>query len=487
MNVEETKGRLIKLIKKINSQLEDPPFLEFHQQRIDKTHMAIKGGNGTLWINPKKKGYDIGLSGQSLENEMYDFMVNLCDSKHQGYKQTKERLPFWRVDDFWKVEKAAFRYAGLTNKLIFPDEIGNNETHIEGASQRVYVNAYERNQKARRKCIAHHGLNCKVCNFNFEDTYGSMGQNFIHVHHIKPLSKIQEEYEVDPINDLIPVCPNCHAMLHSTKQALSVEQLKSKVNKKDDHIDFLWNPIKKPNLDWLRNVPQLPLKEILTDSVYYPGCGIDFSAIANFRGIHSFVYVDNSVSYEDVISLENERSLIRSLFKIKVIRDVDITEIIKPDWTPAFEIEDYRRHHNPFCVWLSGKFHRESRPHSHMPERVSILYIGGDASEIYEALYYTHGVVPKVLGIIYPGFSAGSFDEFSLFRKVVRQHPLGVPPYLITTRDEAEMRPWDEYSENMVSLDIWSSGPSWKLGRIASERGVLKGRTKPYDYNDMSS
>ncbi len=36
-----------------------------------------------------------------------------------------------------------------------------------------------------------------------------MGEGFIHVHHLKPLSEVGYEYRVDPIRDLRPVCPNC--------------------------------------------------------------------------------------------------------------------------------------------------------------------------------------------------------------------------------------------------------------------------------------
>jgi len=60
----------------------------------------------------------------------------------------------------------------------------------------------------------------------FDKLYGTIGEGFIHVHHIKQLSDISEEYEVDPINDLVPVCPNCHAMLHKRKPAFSVKELK---------------------------------------------------------------------------------------------------------------------------------------------------------------------------------------------------------------------------------------------------------------------
>ena len=57
--------------------------------------------------------------------------------------------------------------------------------------------------------------------------YGKIGEGFIHVHHLLELSVIKKEYKVDPINDLRPVCPNCHAMLHRKKPAYSIEELRN--------------------------------------------------------------------------------------------------------------------------------------------------------------------------------------------------------------------------------------------------------------------
>jgi len=41
------------------------------------------------------------------------------------------------------------------------------------------------------------------------------------------ISSIGSEYELNPILDLIPVCPNCHSMLHKKKPAYKIDELKS--------------------------------------------------------------------------------------------------------------------------------------------------------------------------------------------------------------------------------------------------------------------
>lgn len=106
-----------------------------------------------------------------------------------------------------------------------PGEI-RGQKFREGAMMQVTVNAYERNPAARRACIEHYGCSCKVCGFNFEEEWGELGKDFIHVHHLKEISSVGEEYEVDPVNDLIPVCPNCHAMLHRRKPVGSVDEMR---------------------------------------------------------------------------------------------------------------------------------------------------------------------------------------------------------------------------------------------------------------------
>jgi 5-methylcytosine-specific restriction protein A len=87
-------------------------------------------------------------------------------------------------------------------------------TYHEGAPHQVTVNAYERSVGARAACIAHWGLTCVACGFNFEEFYGEVGRGYIHVHHLQPLASRRSDYVLDPVNDLVPVCPNCHAMIY---------------------------------------------------------------------------------------------------------------------------------------------------------------------------------------------------------------------------------------------------------------------------------
>ncbi len=123
---------------------------------------------------------------------------------------------------------AALENCKLTGEQSYPEELVLEDSFflMEGAKRTVTVNAYERNSKAQKLCIDHWGALCTVCGFDFQKTYGNIGSGFVHVHHLVPVSEIGKSYQVNPINDLRPVCPNCHAMLHTSNPPLGVEQLK---------------------------------------------------------------------------------------------------------------------------------------------------------------------------------------------------------------------------------------------------------------------
>lgn len=102
-----------------------------------------------------------------------------------------------------------------------------SSVYKEGKLVQKFGTKFERNKKLREKAIIIHGTSCKACGFNFEKVYGEIGKDFIEVHHIKPMFKIREEIIVNPETDLVPLCSNCHRIIHRrAKEPLSVEDLK---------------------------------------------------------------------------------------------------------------------------------------------------------------------------------------------------------------------------------------------------------------------
>ncbi|MHC7993856.1 HNH endonuclease, partial [Klebsiella pneumoniae] len=78
-----------------------------------------------------------------------------------------------------------------------------------------------------------HGCRCQVCGLDMASRYGEIGQGFIHIHHLIPLSGIKQDYRLNPETDLIPVCPNCHAMLHRRDPPFTPEELKARLRPTD--------------------------------------------------------------------------------------------------------------------------------------------------------------------------------------------------------------------------------------------------------------
>lgn len=109
------------------------------------------------------------------------------------------------------------------------EEVKAPESYFEGGTTRVSVNRYERSAPARRACIDHYGVDCAVCGLSFEQRYGTIGRGFIHVHHLVPRSQVGENYELNAVTDLRPVCPNCHAMLHRGGKTRTIDELKRAV------------------------------------------------------------------------------------------------------------------------------------------------------------------------------------------------------------------------------------------------------------------
>lgn len=145
-------------------------------------------------------------------------------------------------DDNLDYPEAAFKWGSLLIGMILSladivpieNEEVQTEGYAEGDTHRVEINRYERNPLNRKLCVAAKGYDCAICGMNFEHTYGELGHHFIHVHHIVPVSKMGAGYIIDPLKDLIPVCPNCHAMLHKESPPVLPDRLIEILNQTGD-------------------------------------------------------------------------------------------------------------------------------------------------------------------------------------------------------------------------------------------------------------
>lgn len=205
--------------------------LEFSQIRDDKEY----------WINIGE--YQKSLTGRFVRLRLIEQVSNdsmkLDKLKQKGLKAAPQR-PI-KIKDDNLLEHIEKYFTDNYQIDFFPDILNEDESHYEGAKKTVIVNKYERSSKARENAVKFHGCKCKVCGINFEDKYGLIGKGFIHIHHLVPINKIGKDYKIDYQKDLIPVCPNCHSMLHRklNGRELTVDELKQELNsiqKKSDNI-----------------------------------------------------------------------------------------------------------------------------------------------------------------------------------------------------------------------------------------------------------
>lgn len=113
--------------------------------------------------------------------------------------------------------------------MIPPEPVAPAPSLWEGAPTGVELTSYERSRIARRLCIEHYGPRCQACTLNYEEKYGAIGAQLIHVHHVTPLSEIGEAYEVDPVRDLVPLCATCHHVVHSRVPPYSVDEVRQAI------------------------------------------------------------------------------------------------------------------------------------------------------------------------------------------------------------------------------------------------------------------
>lgn len=134
-------------------------------------------------------------------------------------------LSRWKDDHKYQIKS----FPSISQVAISREDLPE-ELLVEGGMKDILTNKYERNLTARKKCIAYWGTACQICGIDFGVVYGAEFAGKIHVHHKVPLCEIKKDYVVDPVNDLIPVCPNCHMILHSKLDGVyTVDEVKEMI------------------------------------------------------------------------------------------------------------------------------------------------------------------------------------------------------------------------------------------------------------------
>jgi 5-methylcytosine-specific restriction protein A len=200
-----------------------------HHEIISKA--TVEDNNSKQLLTPAKyKGMELLVTKNP--------MVNLDDISMVHYKEDRLKDDSWEKEPSKSVktifDKLKTKRLSYIIKQDLQAEMSQNASfYKDGEVKQYYGNRYERKTINRVRAIEIHGTTCVVCGFNFEKVYGEHGKDFIEVHHIKPLSTFDEAVEIDPENDLVPVCSNCHRMLHRKREnVLSIEELKGLLRKR---------------------------------------------------------------------------------------------------------------------------------------------------------------------------------------------------------------------------------------------------------------
>lgn len=115
----------------------------------------------------------------------------------------------------------------VINQEEWVESSDDPSSKFEGERHSVVLSKPERNRYNRAICLQFHGFACFGCGLKMDEIYGPIGSGVIHVHHLVPLSDLDGPVRVDPISDLVPLCPNCHNIVHRVVPPLSIAKLRA--------------------------------------------------------------------------------------------------------------------------------------------------------------------------------------------------------------------------------------------------------------------
>lgn len=132
---------------------------------------------------------------------------------------------------------------GIQTAISIPELSSTSEANVydphseyrEGRQYKSERYFFSRNPQLAIDAKRHYGFSCEACGFNFEQIYGEVGEGYIEAHHLNPLSERSEvEWTTEltsTLEEVSVLCSNCHRMIHRTREALSIEELKKVIHK----------------------------------------------------------------------------------------------------------------------------------------------------------------------------------------------------------------------------------------------------------------
>lgn len=172
----------------------------------------------TSWLDQTERARELRISLEILVNGLpFEAITNESLPWRSLEIEARIRTRRWRspqnLTDLWGAAAGtclSLILSGLALEAVdeFPAGLP------EGAPSKGLVNRYERNPVNRLRSIQYHGYACWACETDLSDRYPGLGDRYIEVHHILPVSTMPADYRVNPVTEMVPLCPNCHRMAH---------------------------------------------------------------------------------------------------------------------------------------------------------------------------------------------------------------------------------------------------------------------------------
>lgn len=218
--------------------------ISLHYPDLNNAHL----GGPSLWnfYHKMQPGDLVIISSLNARRCVFEILGDYFfdeDDQLSGYCHQREAcLTDIPPEKLWQENGATFAkgYNKRWTLVLCGTEASPSEDSVvfqEGKRFSVTSTAIERSPAAREACLAHYGYKyeCEACGFNFERAYGEHGKHYIHVHHRVELASSKGPMYTDPSKDLVPLCPNCHAMVHRGKGTMPVEELKRIIQENKVH------------------------------------------------------------------------------------------------------------------------------------------------------------------------------------------------------------------------------------------------------------
>ena len=178
----------------------------------------MKSKNFTFLVN------GISIFDLNKEEPWNDFQISMT----RTYGNLSESMPALKIA-LIDLLAIILSLTNLTPEIrSSPEKNGIDESEFkeEGSESEVLCKKYERSRFNRQLCLSYYGFRCMACNQLMAEVYGQPGTSVIHVHHIVPVSLMGGSKTLNPIRDLVPLCPNCHNVAHRKHPPYSLDELR---------------------------------------------------------------------------------------------------------------------------------------------------------------------------------------------------------------------------------------------------------------------